>query len=60
MHNPVAAQQKIGSSADIITASEGWDRNRRDFLRILGSGALAATLGPLAGCSSGHASSRSD
>jgi len=37
-----------------------WGQNRRDFLRILGSGALAATLGPLAGCSDGHAASRTE
>ena len=60
MHNTIAAPQQTSSSADIITAPESWGSNRRDFLRILGSGALAATLGPLAGCSSGHASSRSD
>ena len=45
---------------DLATAPTHWSRNRRDFLRILGSGALAATLAPLTGCSSGHASSRAD
>jgi hypothetical protein len=47
---------------DTTTASapQHWTSNRRDFLRILGSGALAATLGPLAGCSDGHAGSRAD
>lgn len=60
MHNSIVEQEQTASSAGIITAPEGWGRNRRDFLRILGSGALAATLAPLAGCSSGHASSRID
>jgi len=47
---------------DTTTAStpQHWTSNRRDFLRILSSGALAATLGPLAGCSDGHAGSRAD
>jgi hypothetical protein len=49
MHNPIAQQEQTGSSAGILTAPQGWSNNRRDFLRILGSGALAATLGPLAG-----------
>jgi selenocysteine lyase/cysteine desulfurase len=55
MHNPIAEQEQTLSSAGIVTVPEGWSRNRRDFLRILGSGALAATLGPLAGCSSSQA-----
>jgi isopenicillin-N epimerase len=42
------------------SAPQHWSSNRRDFLRILSSGALAATLGPLAGCSDGHAGSRAD
>jgi isopenicillin-N epimerase len=47
---------------DTSTASapQHWTSNRRDFLRILSSGALAATLGPLAGCSDGHAASRTE
>jgi isopenicillin-N epimerase len=60
MQDRTAVQEETGSSAGSMTAPEHWSRNRRDFLRILGSGALAATLGPLAGCSNGHASSRSD
>lgn len=42
------------------TDTQGWSRNRRDFLRIIGSGALAATLGSIAGCSKGNAASRAD
>ena len=45
---------------DVNDVPAHWSRNRRDFLRILGSGAALAALGPLAACSSGHAASRSD
>ena len=48
------------NTATAIDAPAHWSQNRRDFLRVLGSGALAATLGSLAGCSSGNASSRID
>ncbi|MGJ9419367.1 aminotransferase class V-fold PLP-dependent enzyme [Massilia sp. CMS3.1] len=60
MRNCTAEHDETGSRTDFPAVPEHWGRNRRDFLRILGSGALAATLGPLAGCSSGNASSRSD
>ena len=60
MQNRMMAGEETGLSTDIVSAPAHWSRNRRDFLRILGSSALAATLGPLVGCSSGNASSRSD
>jgi len=47
--------------ADAVAAAPAhWSPSRRDFMRILGSGAVLATLGPLAGCSKGHASSPID
>lgn len=58
--NPMAAAHDTSLSKDIANTPAHWSQNRRDFLRILGSSALAATLGPLAGCSSGNAASRSD
>lgn len=58
--NPMAVAAKTDFSKDVASAPAHWSQNRRDFLRILGSSALAATLGPLAGCSSGNAASRSD
>lgn len=60
MQNRTAAGEGRGLSTDIVSAPAHWNRNRRDFMRIIGSGALMATLGPLAGCSSGNASSRID
>lgn len=60
MHNSTARHDDGAPSARTIEASGHWGRNRRDFLRILGSSALAATLGPLAGCSQGNASSLID
>jgi isopenicillin-N epimerase len=39
---------------------EKWSRARRDFMRILGSGAALAALGPLAACSKGNAVSPAD
>ncbi|WP_305821871.1 hypothetical protein [Massilia brevitalea] len=48
------------SHPDVNDVPAHWSRNRRDSLRILGSGAALAALGPLAACSSGHAASRSD
>ena len=60
MQDRMAVQEQTGSSTDLSGAPRHWSRNRRDFLRILGSGALAATLGPLAGCNSSNASSRTD
>lgn len=60
MHNRTAVQEHTDSSTCLTTAPEHWSRNRRDFMRILGSGALLATLGPVAGCSQGNASSVTD
>jgi selenocysteine lyase/cysteine desulfurase len=40
--------------------TEHWSPSRRDFMRIIGSGAALAALGPLAACSHGHASSPID
>jgi len=60
MHDRTAVQLETAHSTGSTTAPEHWSRNRRDFLRILGSGALAASLGSLAGCSSSHAGSRAD
>lgn len=39
-----------------MTVPEHWNQSRRDFMRIIGSGAVLAALGPLAACSRGHAS----
>ena len=54
------ARGSTTSLHDVNDIPAHWSRNRRDFLRILGSGAALAALGPLAACSSGHAASRSD
>jgi len=58
MQNPIATPDTTTPLIDAIPAH--WSRNRRDFLRILGSGAALAALGPLAACSSGNAASRAD
>lgn len=60
MQNRTAQHDEASPSASSSTAPEHWSRNRRDFMRVLGSGALLATLGPLAGCSQGNASSLTD
>jgi len=54
------ARGSTTSLHDVNDIPAHWSRNRRDFLRILGSGAAIAALGTLAACSSGHAASRSD
>ena len=60
MHDLKTRHDAAAASPSTTDAPEHWSRNRRDFLRILGSGALAATLAPLTGCSQGQASSLTD
>jgi selenocysteine lyase/cysteine desulfurase len=60
MQNHTTQHDEKDATTTITTAPQHWSRNRRDFLRILGSGALAATLGTIAGCSQGNASSPVD
>lgn len=47
-----SAQQLVTPSADEVRR---WSPNRRDFLRMLGSGATVAALAPLAACGGGTA-----
>ena len=60
MHDLTTRHEAAAAVPSTSDAPGHWSRNRRDFLRILGSGALAATLAPLAGCSQGQASSLTD
>lgn len=60
MQNHTVQHDGADATTTISTAPPHWSSNRRNFLRILGSGALAATLGPIAGCSQSSAASLTD
>lgn len=60
MQNRSTADIDTPSSNDVMDIPKHWSPSRRDFMRIIGSGAALAALGPLAACSHSHASSPID
>jgi isopenicillin-N epimerase len=60
MQHRMTVDDETNPANGVLTSPERWSPGRRDFMRIIGSGAVLAALGPLAGCSSGNASSPSD
>ncbi|MGH8806243.1 MAG: aminotransferase class V-fold PLP-dependent enzyme [Noviherbaspirillum sp.] len=60
MKNAIELRKENGTAINPVQDIGRWTASRRDFMRLLGSGATLAALGPLAACGGSHASTVSD